>query len=299
MPAFASSKKDHASGIKLDSTDVSALRKAFRDIHPKVAAICMGAAAKRAMAPAESGLKAAVSGRIVGVGPTGNLRRSVKAKSVRYPKTGTGVAVVGFQKAGTGKAKSAGGGKVKRGPDRAFHQFWMEFGTKDRETKYHATRPYVRTKPRARKAAAKELRKSGVSARDANALLKKSAAEVGASVGGTVKVRRQGGFIASSFNSLGPFRIKGGKVAGTVATQPKYPKAFFKKSDRPVQLGAVPPFAPVRQTFDSTKSQVSANLIAEMTVAVEKAKRLLETAAGRRITGAQLLAQDFGSDAPF
>jgi hypothetical protein len=51
MPAFAASKKDHSSGIKLASADISALRKAFRDIHPKVAALCMGAAAKRAMAP--------------------------------------------------------------------------------------------------------------------------------------------------------------------------------------------------------------------------------------------------------
>jgi hypothetical protein len=287
---------NHTSAIRLDCTDIAALRKAFRDIHPRVAAICMGAAARRAMSPAESGLKAAVSGRIVGVGPTGNLRRSVKTKSVRYPKSGTGVAVVGFQKAGTGKAKSAAGGRVKRGPDRAFHQFWVEFGTKDRETKYHATRPYVRTKPRARKAAAKELRKFGVSARGAKALLKQSAAKIGASIGGTVKVRRQGGFIASSFNSLGPFQIKRGEVAGKVTTQPKYPKAFFKKSDRPVKLGAVPPFAPVKQTFNSTRSQVSANLVTEMTVAVEKARRLLESAAGRRITGAQLLAQDFGSN---
>jgi hypothetical protein len=298
MPAFAASKKDHSSGIKLASTDISALRKAFRDIHPKVAAICMGAAAKRAMAPAESGLKSAVSGRIVGVGPTGNLRRSVKAISRRYPKTGTGTAVVGFQKAGAGKSKSAAGGKVKRGPDRAFHQFWMEFGTKERETKYHATRPYVRTKPRARKTAVKELRKAGVSARDANALLKKSATEIATSVGGTVRVRRQGGFIASSFSTLGPFKFQGGKTAG-VRTSPKSPKAFFKKSDRPVRLGSVPPFAPVSQTFEATKAQVSANLQTEMVSAVGKARRLLESAAGRRITGAQLLSQDFGADVPF
>ncbi|MBM4023725.1 MAG: hypothetical protein FJ284_16075, partial [Planctomycetes bacterium] len=238
MPAFSASKQQGTSSVKLESTDIAALRKAFKDIHPTVAAICMGAAAKRAMAPAESGLKAAVSGRIVGVGPTGNLRRSVKAISKRYPKTGTGTAVVGFQKAGAGKSKSAGGGKVKRGPDRAYHQFWIEFGTKERETKKKASRPYVRTKPRARKIAVKELRKAGVSARDANVLLKKSAAEVGSSVGGTVRIRRQGGYIASSYNSLGPFRIQGGKAAG-VRTSPKYPKAFFTKRDQPVRLGAM------------------------------------------------------------
>lgn len=291
------SGRDHTASIKLESADIAGLRKAFKDIHPTVAAICMGAGAKRAMKPAETELKAAVSGKIVGVGPTGNLRRAVKAKSVRYPKTGTGAAVVGFQKAGAGAAKSAGGGKVKRGPDRAFHQFWIERGTKERVVGTTAGRAYVRTRPAARKKAAKELRKAGVSARDANALLKKSAAEIGASVGGTVKVRRQGGFIASSFNSLGPFRIKAGKVGFT--TQPKYPKAFFVKRSEPVRLGAMPPFAPVQHTFNATKSQVAANLVAEMTVAVEKAKRLLETAAGRRITGAQLLAGDFGSDAPF
>jgi HK97 gp10 family phage protein len=113
--------------VKFDFPDIDELRDGFRALPKKLSAITQGAAVKRAMQPAVAALKAN-SPR----GPTGNLARAVKLKTVRYPKTGTGAAIVGYVKPGSGKSKSAQGGKVRKGSDRAFHQFWIEFGTKER-----------------------------------------------------------------------------------------------------------------------------------------------------------------------
>lgn len=71
--------------------------------------------------------------RITPEGPTGNLRRAVAIKSVTY-KSGTVVAVVGYRRAGKGASVSAGG-RVRTGPDRAFHQYWIEYGTGLRKLK--------------------------------------------------------------------------------------------------------------------------------------------------------------------
>jgi len=113
--------------IKFDFPDIEELREGFRKLPKGLSAITQGAAVKRSMQPAIAALKANSP-----KGPTGNLARAVKLKTVRYPKTGTGAAIVGYVKPGTGKSKSAQGGKVRKGADRAFHQFWIEFGTKER-----------------------------------------------------------------------------------------------------------------------------------------------------------------------
>ena len=113
--------------VRFDFPDIEELRDGFRALPKKLSAVTQGAAVKRAMHPAIAALKANSP-----KGPTGNLARAVKLKTVRYPKTGTGAAIVGYVKPGSGKAKSAQGGKVRKGSDRAFHQFWIEFGTKER-----------------------------------------------------------------------------------------------------------------------------------------------------------------------
>jgi hypothetical protein len=113
--------------LKFEFPDIEELRQGFRKLPKGLSAITQGAAVKRAMSPAVAALKANSP-----KGPTGNLARAVKIKSVRYAETGTGAAIVGYVKPGTGKSQSAQGGKVRKGPDRAFHQFWIEFGTKER-----------------------------------------------------------------------------------------------------------------------------------------------------------------------
>jgi len=124
--------------MKFEFPDFEELREGFRQLPKGLSAITQGAAVKRAMLPAVAALKANSP-----KGPTGNLARAVKIKSVRYAKSGTGAAIVGYVKAGTGKAKVAQGGKVKKGSDRAFHQFWIEFGTKEREIKTRSSRGFM------------------------------------------------------------------------------------------------------------------------------------------------------------
>lgn len=67
------------------------------------------------------------------VGPTGNLRRAADIKAIAY-KSGTVVAVVGYRRAGAASTTNSGG-SVGIGPDRAFHQYWIEQGTKARSLK--------------------------------------------------------------------------------------------------------------------------------------------------------------------
>jgi hypothetical protein len=125
--------------LKFEFPSFPDLQQAFQELPKGLRATTQAAAVKRAMLPCLAALK-----RNTAKGPTGNLQRSIAIKSIRYNNTGTGVAVVGFTKAGTGKSTSASGGKVRKGKDRAFHQFWIEFGTKERRiTKPSALRKYV------------------------------------------------------------------------------------------------------------------------------------------------------------
>ena len=243
---------------------------AFKQIPDNVAATCMGSAVKRAMQPCLVKLKS-----LTPKGPTGNLARAAMVKPVKYPKTRTGVAVVGYRKAGTKPSKSAGGGTVKKGSDRGFHQFFLEKGTKDRVIETKASTPYARSS----RAENKKLRKS-LGAKQARELKEQTQA-----------VRQQGGYIASSFNKLGPFRLTGSKKAranGRVVTSPKYPKAFFKKSKTPIHLGEMTAQRPVAQAWSATRAAVAATLSAEMTTALENAQKIVAERA-RRVADMQSL----------
>lgn len=214
--------------IEIQGPDLLQIREAFRSMPKHIKARVIGAGLKQAAKPGETALK-----EVSPVGPTGNLKRAVKTIVKRYPKDGAAVAVVGYVKGGTGKSKSAGGGKVQKGPDRAFHQFWLEFGTDDR---------YVFTQS------------------------------------------RRGGFIASSYKWLGPFKIrtpKQGKNAGKMKTSPGYPKAFFKKSAKPVYLRSTAAQHPVREAFEMSKAAIAANLNTEMRRALENGLKIMEDQARR------------------
>lgn len=214
--------------IKIEGPDLFEIREAFKQMKPNIAARVIGAGLRRAAKPGENALK-----QVTPKGPTGNLRRAIRTMVKRYPRDGAAVAIVGYVKAGTGKTKSAGGGKVQKGPDRAFHQFWLEFGTADR---------YVFTQS------------------------------------------RRGGFIASSYNRLGPFKIrtsKQGKNAGKMRTSPAYPKAFFKKSAAPVYLRSTGAQHPVKTAFEMSKSAIASNLTTEMRKALENGRKIMEDQARR------------------
>jgi hypothetical protein len=110
---------------------ISDIQEAFSQIPKRLAAIHIGASLKRAADPLQKSLKNKI--RQKHKGPTGNLLRAVTLKVKRYPKDGNAVALVGF--AATGKKKIPKGAKKEKGKDRAYHQGFLEFGTKPRQTK--------------------------------------------------------------------------------------------------------------------------------------------------------------------
>jgi hypothetical protein len=87
--------------------------------------------------------------------------------------------------------------------------------------------------------------------------------------------------IASSYNRLGPFVIKPppkrGKFAGStrVQTNPKWPKAFFKRapSGQRVYLGQTQPEKPIATAFKKSSGSVRAALKAGVQNAITKASK--------------------------
>lgn len=216
--------------VKVGFPELKKLQDAFRGFRPSLARKHMGAAIRRSLAPGLTALRGNVS-----KGPTGNLARSITSKVKTY-RSGNAVGLVGFVAAGSGKNKSAGGGSVKKGKDRAFHAGFLEFGTKERVIKTSS--------------------------------------------------RRGGASIASSFKTLGPFKIakmaRRGKFAGVVRvnTSPKYPKAFFKKAPRgeilslrEMPVGGKKGQPPVKTAYRESLSSMRSALAIEMTKSLMKAQK--------------------------
>jgi hypothetical protein len=120
--------------VKVEFPELRELQQAFRQFRPGLARKHMGAAIRRSLKPGLTALRGNVT-----KGPTGNLARAITSKVKTYA-SGNAVGLVGFTAAGSGKAKSAGGGTVKKGKDRAFHAGFVEFGTKERVIKTSSRR---------------------------------------------------------------------------------------------------------------------------------------------------------------
>lgn len=92
--------------------------------------------------------------------------------------------------------------------------------------------------------------------------------------------------IASSYNRLGPFKIKPvakrGKFAGVarVQTVPKLPKAFFKRAPRGqrVYLGVTQPERPIATSFKKSAGSIRSELKSGISAAIEKAGKDLANA---------------------
>lgn len=200
-------------------------------------------------------------------GPTGNLLRARDYKVKEYPLDGTAVAIVGYRRAGKGGRVSARGGRVNTGPDRGYHQWWLEYGTQDRYVGTPANKPYTRK-------AHRRTMKSG------------KVADIREH-----QVARQGGYIASSFNSLGGFngfiptpRMPRGQSGQRVQTDPAYPNAFFKKSSTPIRIPPMPRGGstgrpPLETAFAQTQGEVARILQQELRISIEAALSTLSTSA--------------------
>jgi hypothetical protein len=200
------------------------------------------------------------------VGPTGNLKRAATYKVVTYPLDGVALAIVGYKRAGRAPSSSAAGGTVRAGPDRAYHQWWLENGTNQRIVSKPADKPYTRVSHQRRMKSGKVVDVS------------------------THQVKRQGGYIASSYNRLGEFtmlktpRMPRGQTGQRVQTNPASPQGFFKKSSTPIQIPAMPVGGstgrpPLETAFLQTRAQVAEVLQRELRLSLEQALATLTRSA--------------------
>lgn len=256
-------------GVKIswNSPDLDQLRKDLAALaDPRTNAEVLKDALRKAIKPPLDRLR-----QITPIGPTGNLRRAVSSKVKSYPNGGA-VGLVGYERSGKGASASAQGGTVRAGKDRAFHQWWLEFGTQPRHISKFSNKPYQRTSPqsdftRVRMGIRETVRGRGV----------------------VHWVSGQNSYIASSFNRLGPFKMVK-TPDGRVETDPPYPNAFFKKSKTPIVIpptpaGGVAGVPPVRSAFESTQPQVAEILTRELRISLQRAWDALTVRDTGSITG--------------
>lgn len=229
-------------GIKIDFDDAQLenLRKSLRDLFgPRELAPILGEVLEKAINPAYMRLR-----EVTPVGPTGNLKRAVNQKVKIYKKSGNAVGLIGFNQSGQGKAVEMTEGGVKIGPDRAYHQWWLEYGTKRREVTKVANKPYTRR----------------------------------SKLGKVHQVSGQNSVIASSMGSYGPFRIFKNPDGG-ISTDPQYPKAFFKKAKKGVKTliidpspkGGIDNQPPVATAWRQSQGHVAFILQQELRISLEQA----------------------------
>lgn len=265
-------------GIQVRLPAIDELRRAYGDLPKSLAAVTLAAACKRALMPSLSVLKANSP-----QGPTGNLRRAVTIKSVKYTATRTGVAVAGYKKAGSGKSKAAAGGKIRRGSDRAFHQFWLEFGTKERRIRVPSSRGIFiassfdtlgkfRIKPTGKHA--RKARRLMKQAYRLNVRAGKQKFQDEASAAGLMRERARGLMSAAATAHAASQRVQ---------TTPAYPRAFFtaRPMGTPLVLPPMHAQEPVRRTWEQIKAPAAGRLEAEMWDGLRRAQKQLEIRAAK------------------
>lgn len=243
-------------GIKItaDFPELKALGDGIRRLgDKKFTAQALKDALEKAIFPAYMRLR-----EVSPVGPTGNLKRAATYVAKAYPKDGSAVGLIGYKRSGKESASSAQGGTVQAGPDRAYHQWWLEFGTQQRVIAKLSNKPYQRKSPTTPFTRVRNGRQETV---------------VGKGV--VHSVSGQNAYIASSYNRLGPFEFV--KAGGRrIQTDPPYPNAFFKKSRTPIVIaptpaGGVARRPPVRAAFDDTQGQVAFILTQELQISLQRA----------------------------
>jgi hypothetical protein len=247
-------------GIRIsgDFPDLVRLREGIQNIgNKRVSAQLLGDALRKAIKPSLNRLR-----QLTPVGPTGNLKRAATSKVKTYAKDGGAVALVGYRRAGRADAASAAGGSVLASKDRAFHQWWLERGTRSRQVAKFANKPYQRRSPTT-----------------PFTRIRNGQPEVVRGKGTVHWVTGQNAYIASSFSRLGPFQFVKASDRSRVQTQPGYPGAFFRKSRNPIIIPAMPVggeagIPPVKTAWDQTRSQVAEILTRELSASYE---RVLQT----------------------
>lgn len=242
--------------ININTDEFKELRDRLnRFFDPQRATPILAAAIRKAIRPMVTRLR-----EITPVGPTGNLKRAVSSKVIEYRRDGVALGLVGYTRAGRQASGSAAGGSVRAGKDRAFHQWWIEYGTDDRRIDTPQPRRYLRRSPtapfvRTRRGRQETVRGTGI-LHEVN--------------------ERTPTYIASSFKKLGPFRIVQQPGGDGIQTDPPYPNAFFRKSKEPIVIPGVKPGGvtgrpPLNTAWLETQGQVAATLSQELSLSIGEA----------------------------
>jgi hypothetical protein len=262
--------------LSINTDELRSLRDNIKAFFPKAdAADVLGDAIEKAIYPMYQRLR-----EVTPVGPTGNLRRAVAQKVVKYRNTGVAVGIVGYQRSAKDPGEATSG-TVRVGPDRGFHQWWLEFGTKDRSvpgkrskgnnpkarqyTRRSPTSPFIRTRVRNGEAITETVRGRGVLHPVSEKVLT---------------------YIASSYNTRGEFGMEGGR--------PDRPNAFFRKSNKPFTINPMPAGGtsgrpPVLTAFNDTQSRVAEYLQRELSLSLGEAWAALRVRDSGSITGTDTL----------
>jgi hypothetical protein len=251
--------------LSLDASELMRLQESLGKVFDNAGlADTLADALEKALFPAQLRLRENTP-----VGPTGNLKRAVNMKIVPYRRNGVAVGMIGYNRAGVGKTNSAAGGSVQAGPDRAFHQWWLEYGTRQRVVAKLSNTPYQR------KAHQRVIKSGKVASIRAH------------------QVSGQNAYIASSYNRLGPFQMAKG-TEGRVQTDPAYPKAFFRKSKNPIVIPAMNPGGsgepPIQKTWREYQGKVAERLTSELRISLERALDSLTYSSTGSVTGATIQA---------
>jgi hypothetical protein len=248
--------------ITIDTAELQEFSRKLREfLPPRQSALVMAAAVRKAIQPVTRALRTTTP-----IGPTGNLKRAVTSKVVEYQNSGVAVGIVGYRRAATEKSDSAAGGTVRTGPDRAFHQWWLEYGAKNRTIKTFSNKQYDRYSP-----TTPFLRRRRVRGRDGEKIVE----EIVRGRGVLHQVSGQNAYIASSFRELGPFKFDT-QQKPRVVTNPPYPRAFFIKSKDPITLppmpiGGLTGKPPLQTAWSQTQGQVASTLQQELGKLVSEA----------------------------
>jgi hypothetical protein len=181
----------------------------------------------------------------------------VNYKVKTYPRNGGAVGLIGYNRSGKGEAQEMTAGGVQLGPDRAFHQWWLEFGTKRRVVRKVANKSYTRR----------------------------------SKLGKVHEVSGQNSVIASSQARYGKFQINPDQKGG-FTTDPQYPKAFFKKAKKgqelvidPSPLGGIDGQPPVKTAWQQSQSKVAFILQQELRISLERALSSLNYSGTGTVSG--------------
>ncbi len=205
-------------------------------------------------------------------GPTGNLKRAASMKVKSYPRDGNAVGLIGYRRSASEASQSFGGGGVRVGPDRGFHQWWLENGTTVRGAK----KPFTKsTTPYGRRGHTRRI-----------------AGRPAVEVRPHTVQHGQGKYIASSLNKRGKIEFiptPRGEQPQRVATNPAFPTSFFKAKATPFTIPAMPVGGstgrpPLQTAWDQTRGQVAEILQRELRISLQAALETLTRSATGSIT---------------